>query len=449
VFSYHAESVKTRGAFASRAFVRACIVVGRLVKVLLANKFFFNNGGSEAVMFQERSFLVGAHVDVVDFAMEDARNLSSDYAGDFVANQTYRGEEGLMGDSQIRSALKLIHSSEAVRKISELIERTRPDLVHCHNIYHQLTPSIIGAAKRLGVPVVLTLHDYKVICPVYLRLREGKVCSECADRGFSRVLTNRCAEGSLAKSGVLYVEAVVQKFLGNYEKVDAIIAPSEFMRASVTPRRFAPETVTVIPNGVDTTNVSASDRDLEYVVYMGRLSPEKGVETLLEAHSSIADRVDLVIAGTGTLERGLRAKYPRARFLGHLGTADLQRVVREASFVVVPSQCYENCPMAVLEAMAQAKAVVASDIGGIPELVVDGETGFLFPPGDHAMLRSRLLQLTGDRLLRTRLGLAGRKRAETGFSLEKHNDALMRLYESVIARSIHPTRRTLPGSNAR
>ncbi len=402
-----------------------------LVKVLIANKFFFNNGGSEAVMFQERRFLIRSQVEVIDFAMEDERNVPSDYAGDFVDNQTYRGAAG----SSVRSALKLIHSGEAVQKISALIERTRPDLVHCHNIYHQLTPSIIGAAKRLGVPVVLTLHDYKVICPVYLRLRAGKVCSECADRGFSRVLANRCADGSLGKSTVLYIEAVVQKLLANYEKVDAIIAPSQFMRSSVTPHRFAREEVTVIPNGVDTTGLQPSHVDSGYVLYMGRLSPEKGIATLLAAHAPIADRVDLVVAGTGPLEAELRATYPKARFVGHLGARELETVVREASLVVVPSECYENCPMTVLEAMAHGKAVVASDIGGIPELVVDRETGRLFPPGDQASLRGQLLHLMAENELRAHLGLAGRKRVEANYSSDLHNEALMRLYVDVIERA--------------
>ena len=401
------------------------------MKVLLANKFFFKNGGSEVVMFQERDFLLHNQVEVVDFSMDDVRNLDSPYAPYFVKNQTYADGSKERGGDTLLTAFKLIHSTEAVRKIGALIDRTRPDLVHCHNIYHQLTPSIIGAAKRRGVPVVLTLHDYKVTCPVYLRMRHGEACSECAERGFSRVVVNRCADGSLGKSALLYAEATVQRLLGNYESLDGVIAPSEFMRASVG-RRFAAERVSVIYNGVDTQNIRASSLDAGYVLYMGRLSPEKGVQTLLDAHAAIADRVKLMVAGTGPLERELRARYPRAEFVGHLSGTRLEEVVHHASVVVVPSQCYENCPMAVLESMAYGKAVVASDIGGIPELVIPGETGLLFPPGDHVALRHGLMKVMGDPGLRAKLGAGGRKKAEDDFSLERHNGALMRLYRKIV-----------------
>ncbi len=164
------------------------------MRILLANKFFFNNGGSEVVMFQERGALRASGVEVVDFSMDDDRNWPSPQSHAFVGRQTYSDTKHSSIAARIQTAVKFVHSREAVQRIEGLIDRTEPDLVHCHNIYHQLTPSIIGAAKRRGVPVVLTLHDYKPVCPVYLRLRNGKVCSECLDDGFSRVVVNRCAD---------------------------------------------------------------------------------------------------------------------------------------------------------------------------------------------------------------------------------------------------------------
>lgn len=407
------------------------------VKVLLANKFFFRNGGSEAVMFQEREFLQQQGVEVIDFSMRDSRNLPSEYADDFVDNQSYAGPGGAA--AQIRSALKLIHSPEAVQKIGRLIDRTKPDLLHCHNIYHQLTPSIIGAAKRRGVRVVLTLHDYKPACPVYTRLRGGQVCSECLDNQFSNVIKHRCADGSLGKSAILFAEAWVQRLMRNYEKVDRFIAPSEFLRRSVTQGRLPGEKVEVIYNGIDCDAVSASPEDQGYALYLGRLSPEKGAETLLAAHAPIADQVPLWVAGTGPLEETLRARFPRARFLGHLSGDELKTAIRQAAIVVVPSEWYENCPMSVLEAMAFGKPIVASDIGGIPELVVHGETGLLFPAGDRNSLQDCLSSLMADPERRQQLGAAARKRVEERFSLEQHNNALMRLYQDLVRRNPAPS----------
>lgn len=397
------------------------------MRVLLANKFFFRNGGSEVVMFQERDFLQGAGHTVIDFSMHDERNFESPYADYFVGRQDYRGG-GRFG--KLKSALALVHSSEAVRRIGALIEATRPDLVHCHNIYHQLTPSIIGAAKARGVPVALTLHDFKPVCPTYTRLRNGRPCSECLGGDFRNVLRHRCAEGSLAKSALLYAEAVVQRRLGNYEKVDLFIAPSRFLAESVA-HRFPAGRIAVLYNGVEVPKAGSADDG--YILFLGRLSPEKGIETLLKAHAQAGAPWPLKVAGTGPLYEALASDFPSAQFLGHLTGDDLRQTLVRAAIVVAPSECYENCPMSVLEAMAHGKPVVASRIGGIPELVTDGDTGLLFEPGNVAELIDCLTRLMGDPALRQRMGDAARKRVEENFSLARHNAGLMALYEGLLA----------------
>lgn len=398
------------------------------MKILLANKFFFPNGGSEVVMFQERDFLKREEHTVVDFSMRDERNLASDYADYFVERQDYRSA-GKTG--KLKSALTFVHSPEAVRKIGALIEATRPDLLHCHNIYHQLTPSIIGAAKAHGVPVVLTLHDYKPVCPAYTRLSNGQPCSACVGGDFAPVLKQRCAEGSLGKSALLYAEVVVQRWLGNYEKVDRFIAPSRFMRDSVL-HRFRDEQVALLYNGVDLDGIEASGCDEGYMLYLGRLSHEKGIETLLRAHAAANGAWPLVVAGTGPLADDFKLKYETAKFVGHLGGAALQETMAGAAAVVVPSEWYENCPMSVLEAMAYGKPVVGSRMGGIPELVAEGETGLLFAAGDAVQLRERVDWLMADPARRQAMGRQARVRVEKEFSLEKHNAGLMAIYQSVL-----------------
>jgi glycosyltransferase involved in cell wall biosynthesis len=399
------------------------------MKILIANKFFFRSGGSETVMFQERDFLGTIGFEVVDFSMQDERNSDSPFADLFVARQSYAGNAGKF--QMLKSAVKFVHSSEAVAKVSRLIELTRPELMHCHNIYHQLTPSIIGAAKRLGVPVVLTLHDFKPVCPTYLRLRHGKPCSACLGGDFAQVLRHRCAEGSFGKSALLFAEAVAQRWLANYEKVDLFLAPSRFMQQSVS-GRFPAGKVTLLYNGVDTAALHGTGADDGYALYLGRLSPEKGVPTLLQARENAAGNWKLVVAGTGPLEADLRARYRDASFLGHVAGAALEDAINRASVIVVPSECYENCPMSVLEAMAYGKPVIGTRIGGIPELVADGETGLLFEPGDVVGLQACLEHLMGDARLRQRMGAAGRATAERTFSLDRHNAELLKHYQSVV-----------------
>ncbi|MCP1973877.1 glycosyltransferase family 4 protein [Bradyrhizobium elkanii] len=400
------------------------------MKVLLANKFLFNNGGAEAVLLQERMFLTSSGADVIDFAMQHERNIESRYANHFVSRQEYRTGGHL---AKIKSALALIHSREAVSKLASLIEETRPDLMHCHNIYHQLTPSIVGVAKSRGIPVVLTLHDSKPVCPVHTRMREDQLCSSCLAGDFHHVLMHRCADGSFAQSATLYMEAVIQRWFGSYEKVDRFLAPSQFMRESVLPR-FAADRVQVLYNGVDVTGISASDRDKGYVLYCGRLAPGKGAETLLRAHEAADCRWPLVIAGSGPLADNLKAQFTRnVRFAGQLSGETLNETIAEASVVVVPSEWCENCPMSVLEAMAYGKAVIATRVGGIPELVDDRVTGLLFEPGNTDELRRHLDCLMSDAARRAGMGAAGRSRVEADFSLEKHNTELMAVYRSLVS----------------
>lgn len=405
------------------------------MKVLLANKFFFMNGGSEAVFFREREYLRSLGVQVVDFSMRDRRNLPSAYESYFVANRDFRGESSKI--QRLASAVSLVHSGEAVRNFSRLLESEKPDIVHCHNIYHQLTPSIIGAAKRRSIPVVLTAHDYKVVCPIYVCQRDEQVCTECVDHGFGRVVLHRCAGKSLGRSALLYLEATVQRLLGSYELLDTVLAPSDFMRDLLTRRRFPKHKVTVLRNGIDVVQTGPSWEDGNYILYFGRLSREKGVRTLLDAYSSVSLPHSLVIAGTGPLEAELRAEYPSVTFLGHLSGSRLDQVISAAAVVVVPSEWYENCPMSILEAMAHGKPVVGSRIGGIPELIEPEETGVLFDAGNAQMLGNELVRLCFDRAMRQRMGEAGRRRVEERFSIQRHNRALVDIYSALLDRKSH------------
>lgn len=400
------------------------------MKILQANKFFFANGGSETVMFQERDYLLANGHQVVDFAMQDSRNFASPYANYFVENKSYKNQSANKL-SKIADVISFVHSSEAVKNISRLIKDTKPDIVHCHNIYHQLTPSIIGAAKKLGVPVVLTLHDYKPVCPTYNRLQQGEPCSKCLDGDFSQVLRNRCAEGSLGKSAVLFAEAAVQRLMANYEKVDAFIAPSQFMQQSIA-HRVPENRIKQLYNGIDVNALSASVGDEGYVLYIGRLVPEKGVETLLKAHANSANKWPLIVAGTGPLLDVLKAQYNPSIFVGHLAGDALKSMIEKAAVVVVPSEWYENCPMSVLEAMAYGKPVVGSRMGGIPELVEDGKTGLLYTAGNVNELTVVLDRLMSSSTLRQEMGAAGRLRVTNYFSLDKHNKVLIDIYQFVL-----------------
>lgn len=399
------------------------------MKILLANKFFHLNGGSETVFFQEREFLLAGGHQVIDFSMQDKRNLASKYSEYFVKNIDFHQSVNLK--NKIRSAISFIHSTEAVRKVEQLIVHEKPDIAHLHNIYHQLTPSIIPILKKHGVKVVVTLHDYKLICPSYLALKDGKICDACQGKYFWKPFTSNC-QSSRLQGLMLSMEAYWHKWKRSYEMVDRFIAPSCFLAEQIT-KRIAADKIHILRNGIDTDKYQANYSDQGYALYFGRLCIEKGIKTLLQAHKILDAEFPLKIVGTGPLEEGLRQDYPTIEFLGYQSGKTLHDLIANAAFVVVPSEWYENCSMVVIESMALGKPVIGSMVGGIPEQVENGKTGFLFELGNAPRLKWLMTVLMNNPTLRVEMGRAAREKLEKEYSLAKHNIDLLEIYSDQLA----------------
>ncbi|AFJ45653.1 glycosyltransferase family 4 protein [Shimwellia blattae] len=404
------------------------------MKVLLANKFFFIKGGAETVYFQERDNLKRAGVEVVDFSMQHERNFPSDYADYFVSNVDYHQSGGAL--SRIKTAVRFIHNSEACQKLRALLEKERPDIVHFHNIYHQLTPALIKVARDFGCKTVLTAHDYKIMCPAYSMLRDGKVCEACVTGTVFNAFRYRCQEGSASKSLLLSLEAVWQHAVKNYHALDVIIAPSEFLGRKL--QHSLPDArIEVIVNGMDDQQAGIdSTQDEGYLLYVGRLSKEKGVPTLAKAHELMNNRIPLKIVGQGPLYDEMVATYPRAEFLGYVQQGEtLDALIKGARAVVLPSECYENCSMAILEAMSFARPVIGARIGGIPEQVRDGTEGILFEPGNAQALARALDTLAENPALAHEMGHNARQRLCQKYSLRHHMTALQDVYRGLLGAS--------------
>jgi glycosyltransferase involved in cell wall biosynthesis len=398
------------------------------MKILLANKFFFLRGGSERVFFAERGCLEKRGVEVVDFSMKDQRNFYSPYTPFFVSKINYHESVGPL--SAIKQAAKFVHSPEATRKARSLVERERPDIAHLHNIYHQLTPSIIPVLKRHGVKVVLTLHDGKLICPGYLMLDRGNLCTSCIGQSFWKPIFKNCQESRI-RSLLLSLEAYWHSWAATYDQVDLFLSPSFFL-ANLVSKRVPKTRVQILRNGLPLDMYTYSPRDQGYALYFGRLSKEKGITTLLRAYRELDNALPLKVVGAGPLEAELRKHDVRGEFLGFKSGENLKRILAAAAFVIVPSEWYENCPMVVLEAMAMGKPVIASRIGGIPEQIDDGQTGFLFEMGNIPDLVKKIRFLSADVDMRRKMGMAARKKAEREYSLDVHCDQLIGIYEALL-----------------
>ena len=368
--------------------------------------------------------------------MNDPRNLPSHHSSFFVSTIDYDDTQGIW--NKIKQAAKLIHSSEAVIKLERLLENETPDIAHLHNIYHQLTPSIIPVFKRHDVKVILTLHDGKLICPSYLMLAKGDLCTVCRGRSFGKSVVTNCMD-SRGQELLLMFEAYWHKWAGSYEQVDLFLSPSRFL-AELVSQRIPQEKIRVLHNGIDLDAYSPGSSDHAYALYFGRLSREKGIETLLKTHSMLGNEMPLKVVGAGPLEKGLRERYPNAEFLGYQAGDVLKETIANSAFVVVPSEWYENCSMVVLEAMAMGKSVIGSRIGGIPEQIDEGKTGFLFEMGNVGELAAKMKALFQYPDMRRTMGMAARKKAEQEYSLDAHCTTLLKIYKELLSENYDTTR---------
>ena len=377
--------------------------------VLLVNKFHYPKGGSETYHFGVASALRALGHEVHFFAMQDEGNLECIDADYFVSPRDYNGPTSTR--QKVSAALSMVYSLEAKRKFQALCEKVRPDVVHMNLVHRQITLSILDVPylKEHEVPVVWTAHDYIAVCPSYVMLDgNGAVCDDCLRGGFSPCARKRCVKGSRAKSALAAAEAAFLRAHGSYRKIDRVVAPSSFMRSKLLEGGFPEGQVVLMRNfmGEDVLTRARSggdetDRENPYLLFFGRLSPEKGVSVLLDAFLSVAGKLPgwrLVVAGEGlereTLEGRVRS-HPAGdcvELVGFKSGPELGNLIAGASLSVCPSLCRENMPYSVAESFAAGTPVVASAIGGLPELVREGETGFVYVPGDIGSLSEAILR---------------------------------------------------------
>jgi glycosyltransferase involved in cell wall biosynthesis len=397
------------------------------MKVLMANNYFYLRGGSERVMFNDIQALAAAGVEVIGFSAVDPANVSTPYPAHFTRGVDIHATTPFR---QIRAAWELMDSKRTGDDFGALLDETRPDVVHFHNVYGRLTTSILAEARRRRVPAVLTAHDYKLVCPSYLMLRDGKPCEACVDGGFYRCALRRCHKNSLATSAVNTAEAYFTRWAHRYGAISTFLCPSRFLEMLLMRSGIGFNRVMYHPNAVDPAAYEPRYGG-EYVLYAGRLSHEKGLPTLLRA--MVGTTIPLRIAGAGPMEESVRQFAATSGepvvLEGHCDGARLAKLFQNAAFVVTPSEWYENAPMTILEAFAYGKPVVATRIGGIPELVAEGKTGQLVDCHAPDQLRMAIRSLWSDRSAQRLMGLHARAVVETHLSQKARTESLIALYE--------------------
>lgn len=404
------------------------------MRICQANNYLAPRGGSERVMFMEAELLRDRGHAVTFFGRRGPHDVARAHAAFYPPLVEV---ERLTGAAKWRHAPRVIHNAATARAFQRFLAATRPELLHAHNIYGGLTPAILAVARAAALPVVLTVHDYKLVCPSYLALARGRVCSACAGGRFYRCLLARCHKRNLVASALYTIEAYWTTWRRHYDAVRRFICPSRFMRQTLLDAGYAPARVVYLPNAVVTAGLAPAIGRGEYVLFVGRLTTEKGAATLLNALRGLT--LPARIVGDGPLRADLTAQAARdglgdrVVFDGHLTGAELADAYRRAAFLVIPSEWRENAPLSVLEAFAHGKPVIGADIGGIPELVVPEQTGLLFPPGDASALRAAIATLWRDRAAGAVWGANARGRAESEFAPARHVDGLLALYAAAAA----------------
>ena len=365
--------------------------------------------------------------------MADPRGLPTPYDQYFVPNIDFKSRtNGLW--TRAKLGAHAIYSTDARRRLRQIVAAFRPDIAHVRNIYHHLSPSILWELKAQGVPVLYHLNDFKLLCPTYNMVAKGHACERCHGGQFRHVLTEGCYAGPPGSALLLMAEAYFHRWLGTYRKcVDHFLAPSRFAKEKLVQNGFNPLKITVLPHFQKLPAQAPPNAGPNApILYFGRLSPEKGVADLLWAMKHLP-HVQLQIAGDGPQRSELEVLarqlcLTNVRFAGHVGGKVLDYMIASARFTVLPSRAYETLGKTILESYAWGRPVVASDLGSRRELIDQGETGLLYPTGNVEQLRKAISFLVERPELTAKMGAAGRRFVEAQHAPDAHYRALMRLY---------------------
>ncbi len=403
------------------------------MNILSVNKYFWKKGGSESVFFNEMEMLESAGHSVIPFSMKGSKNQPSEFTKYFV-NEIDYAKPGFK--NKVSSAVKIIYSYDARNKMEHLLSEHPIDIAHFHIFQHQISPSVFGPLKKRNIPIILTLHDLKPICPNYKMFVNGHICEECKGQKFYNCYKNKCTKGSKLGSFVNSVEMYFHYAMKYYQNVDSYIAASRFHLNKMVEFGFDENKITYLPNYIDVSQYQPSDQDDSYILYFGRLSSEKGVSVLLDS-AKLLPHICFKVVGSGPQENELLEKCKLERinnvsFLGYKFGIDLKNILSESTCVVLPSKVYENCPMTILESFASGRPVIGSNIGGIPELIEEGEDGLTFTSGNASELAEKIKCIWDNRSTATVMGMTGRKKIEKKFNTNLHYEGLLSIYNSVL-----------------
>lgn len=371
-------------------------------RILIVNKFLYPNGGSETYIFELGRQLQEMGCEVQYFGMEDSRNIVGNKVNSYTANMDFHS--GKL--SKLLYPFRIIYSRQARKAIREVLNDFEPDVVHLNNFNFQITPSVLYEIRKyereqnIKIKIIYTAHDYQLVCPNHLMRcpSTNQNCERCAEGAYRNCIRGKCIHSSTVKSILGALEGWVYRRLGAYKMIDTIICPSAFMRRQLD-RHPDLKGKTVIKHNF-AGNMSEGQRSKTekegYVLYFGRYSREKGMETLVKACARLPE-IPFAFAGRGECEEQIE-QLENVKNLGFLAPEEMKPYIERAKFSICPSECYDNCPLSVMESIQCKTPVLGAAVGGIPELIEAGVSGELFESGneDELVEKIRLMYEKSD-----------------------------------------------------
>ena len=402
------------------------------MKILMVNKFLYPRGGSESYMLYLSEHLKKLGHEVQFFGMYDENNTVGNAAGLYTQNMDFHSK----GIARFLYPFKIIYSFEAKKKIMQVIDDFKPDLVHMNNINFQLTPSIIYGVKKKKIPLVQTVHDYQMICPNHLlyNFDKNEPCEKCVNGSHINCIKNKCIHSSKVKSIIGVIEAKFYSFLKTYKKVDLFVCPSNFLEKKLlSAKEYYKGKTKTIHNFIDKEKFTGSGRKEDsYIVFVGRLSKEKGIENIRDA-AKLLPEYKFIVAGSGP-DEGILKDVKNIKLTGFLTGEKLTELMRNAKVLLLPSVCYENCPLSILEAHSMSVPVVTMNSGGMAELVKDGVTGTLVKEPTPEGIALKLKETLENEEYYNTLIENCKNEKDNILSVEDYVDILVKEYEKLIAR---------------
>jgi len=396
------------------------------MKILLINKFHFVQGGADRHYLELANLLRDNGHEVIFFSMEHAKNIPCEQSNYFIKYLDFSRVK--LDKDFFRKIRRMFWSREAQVKLEELIGQEKPDIAHMHNIYHHISPSIIKVLKKHGIPTVMTVHDYYLVSPLYSLFAKDKIFDPKRCQ-YWQIVISRAIKDSFGASILSSMVNWWHRHKGYYRQIDLFISPSHFL-ATRLKQVYPKVKIKVLPNFVKRVNDKLS-KPGNYFLFAGRIINEKGVELILRAAKKLP-AVEFLIAGTGPDENRLKQEYnlSNVKWLGQLETNELQKKISAAKAVLVPSRWYENCPLAILESFALGVPVIASRMGGMPELIRHEYNGLLFESDNVDNFRKQIEIINNDDNFRDNLAV-GAKESSYDYNLTKYYNRLVNLYESI------------------